>query len=434
MHNWSKFDIIWFTSQLMFLLIINLIIFIDDNLTIIGGIISIVASLFGASGTWLAVKKYNMNYFFGIIHVILYGLIAFDSKVYGDFMLNIFIFLPMDIIGWITWIRITSESISCKHSNIEECNCKNRKIESKELSTNQWLLSVGVILVSTLLYAWLLAWLDDPAYLLDSTSTTLSIFGMWLMMKYYREQWWIWFIVNIVSVGIWVQVFIVTKDMQAIVFIAMWSIYTSNSIIGTKRWLNKNELKNMKKIIRTIKENNQIVNHYFTNNEIVGFEIFIDNKLYSKIETKYVGINLLNGRTQISGDTLVIDKELTNTNKKLIMEFWNNIFYQGVSTSRNDMYKYISINKYLQHNVENKIGDGLDQLIKSVEEMNKRGSDLKYDKLDICIVEGNFAFLRSLQNWLNPETKEIEIWEYYDLFRIEDNFIVEHWDILGKLQ
>ncbi len=39
----------------------------------------------------------EINYLFGIIHVVLYGYIAFVSMVYGDFMLNLFIFLPLDI-------------------------------------------------------------------------------------------------------------------------------------------------------------------------------------------------------------------------------------------------------------------------------------------------------------------------------------------------
>ncbi len=232
-REWSTFDITWFTTQLVLLLIINVILIISvDNLLL--NIISLTASMTGAVGTYLAVKKYPMNYLFGTIHVILYGLIAFNSKVYGDFMLNILIFLPMDIMGWIIWIRIGRES--------EDKNQTESMIN--KLSLNQWIVSIVILGISNIIYSIILWELGDPAAILDSMSTTISIFGMYLMMKYYREQWWVWLIVNIVSVGIWIQVLIVAHDLTAIVFIAMWSIYTINSIIGIYRW-NESQIKNI---------------------------------------------------------------------------------------------------------------------------------------------------------------------------------------------
>ncbi len=227
--RWTTLDITWFTGQLIVLSIINIFLIITyDSLAI--AIMSLFASLFGVVGTYLAVKKYNINYLFGTIHVILYGLIAFSTKVYGDFMLNIFIFLPLDIIGWILWNKN-----SLKLKNIDDSNKIEIDRVVNALTLNQWIISIVVLIISTLLYAWLLHYLDDPAPILDSLSTTISIFGMWLMVGYYREQWWVWLIVNIVSVGIWIQV-LFTGELVSIVFITMWSIYTVNSIIGIKRW------------------------------------------------------------------------------------------------------------------------------------------------------------------------------------------------------
>ncbi len=233
--RWSTFDITWFTSQLLALLIINIItIATYDALWI--ALVSTAATLFGATGTWLAVKKYNINYLFGIIHVILYGLIAFITMVYGDFFLNIFIFLPLDIWGWVAWIKHNKKP-DCECPNIESCTCvKMNKVEVRKLSINNVIIAIVVLFVSTLLFATLLWWLNDPAALLDAASTTISIFGMWLMIRYYREQWWVWLFVNLVSVAIWVQVLMVTGDIITLPFIAMWLIYTMNSIIGIKRW------------------------------------------------------------------------------------------------------------------------------------------------------------------------------------------------------
>ncbi len=231
--KWSNFDIGWFTFQLVALLLINIaIITTYDSIAI--ALISTVATLFGAAGNWLAVKKYNSNYLFAIIHIILYGYIAFITMVYGDFMLYMFIFLPLDIWGWIEWTR-QDKKIKCDCENFEHCNCVGVKKVNK-LTPIQIIISVIVIIVSTLLYGLFLRYLSDPAPLLDSASTVISIFGMWLMIKYYREQWWIWLLVNIVSALIWIQVILVTGDMIAIPFIAMWTIYIINSIFGIRRW------------------------------------------------------------------------------------------------------------------------------------------------------------------------------------------------------
>lgn len=238
-RRWSNFDISWFTFQLIALLLINVaIIATYDSLWI--ALVSTAATLFGATGTWLAVKKYNINYLFGIIHVVLYGYIAFVSMVYGDFMLNLFIFLPLDIWGWVAWSK-QNKKPQCECPNIEVCTCvEMNKVEVYKLTTKQMVTSMMAVIISTLLYGLLLWLLNDPAALLDSASTVISVFGMWLMIKYYREQWWVWLFVNVISVAIWIQVIIVTGDIIAIPFIAMWSIYTVNSIIGIKRW-NQNE-------------------------------------------------------------------------------------------------------------------------------------------------------------------------------------------------
>ncbi len=191
-------------------------------------------------------------------------------------------------------------------------------------------------------------------------------------------------------------------------------------------------------LARVIKEDNKKVFHYKVNDEIVFLYVefnsegnVIDTK---EKRTKDVGVNPLNNRTQIDGPStpnLSYDKENT---RNLIKEFIDNILIPGGGKTINKISEYISNEKYYQHNVDNGIGDGLDELLRSIKEMNAYGSDLQYDETIIQVVEGDFSFTISNQNWLNPETKETEVWQYFDLFRVEDNKIVEHWDILGRVK
>lgn len=198
------------------------------------------------------------------------------------------------------------------------------------------------------------------------------------------------------------------------------------------------KLENQKVTIgRYFNDENKYVVHYKTNNKIIisFFETDIKGNIVEtsikRKETEDQGINILNSRSQIDGWYEVIDLEKTNENKEIVKELFNNIFYPGASNKINILNKYISDDKYFQHNVDNGIGDGLDELKRSVIEMTKYGSDLQYDKNIVMIAKGNFVFTISEQYWKNPKTDKTENWEYFDIFRIKDKKIVEHWDVMG---
>ncbi len=198
------------------------------------------------------------------------------------------------------------------------------------------------------------------------------------------------------------------------------------------RLMEKENNKNIE-IARTIKEKNLEVVHYKVDDEVV-MTVFKDGLLLTEIRGKYFGVNELNGRTQIDGESSIVDLEKTESNKNFVLEFHKEILLKGAYSTKDNMDTYISDEKYLQHNVDNGIGDGLDQLKLSIDKMYSYGSDLKYDDLELVIAEGNFVFMKNIQHWLNPETNQIEDWQYFDIFRVEKNKIVEHWDILGKVK
>ncbi len=232
-NKWKKWEISWLTIQLVILLSISIYSALNADILWVG-IISIFATLTGAIGTFLATKKINYNFLFGIFHVFLYSIVAFESTVYGDFALNLLFFLPMDILGWIYWNKKHNYK-KCECKSIEECDCKKTRV--KKLSWKGWILSSIILALSITIGSFILSWFGDKAAILDSGSTMFSIFGMILMTFYFREQWLVWFIVNILSVGIWIQVLISTGDQVAWVWIAMWSIYLINSSIGIKNWI-----------------------------------------------------------------------------------------------------------------------------------------------------------------------------------------------------
>ena len=80
--------------------------------------------------------------------------------------------------------------------------------------------------VGILLYKILLDALGGQGTLLDSASTTISVFANLLMMLRYREQWLLWIIIDIITVIMW----ILAKDL---IMVTMWSVYLINAFYGS---------------------------------------------------------------------------------------------------------------------------------------------------------------------------------------------------------
>ena len=49
------------------------------------------------------------NYLFGTVNVVLYAIVAWKAKYYGDVMLNLLYYLPTNILGWVVWKKHLDE-------------------------------------------------------------------------------------------------------------------------------------------------------------------------------------------------------------------------------------------------------------------------------------------------------------------------------------
>ena len=81
---------------------------------------------------------------------------------------------------------------------------------------------------------------------------------------------------------------------------------------------------------------------------------------------------------------------------------------------------------YLQHN--SGIADGLDGLGAALQYFAENNLLLQYDKIHQVLGEGNFVLTVS-EGKFGPGDHVA----YYDLFRVENGKIVEHWDIIETI-
>jgi predicted SnoaL-like aldol condensation-catalyzing enzyme len=127
------------------------------------------------------------------------------------------------------------------------------------------------------------------------------------------------------------------------------------------------------------------------------------------------------GRSQVDGPTQVLDREKTEANRSLVRTYRQTVM---VSLRFDRIEEFIDGAHYAQHSSE--IGDGIDRLKARIASVAKDGGQLHIAARRI-VAEGNFVLVVSEGDLPSGPTA------LYDLFRVENGKIVEHWDVLTPI-
>jgi predicted SnoaL-like aldol condensation-catalyzing enzyme len=128
------------------------------------------------------------------------------------------------------------------------------------------------------------------------------------------------------------------------------------------------------------------------------------------------------GNTMLNGPTTSTDLEKTQPNKELVRKFVDDILVNG---RMDKLAGYFDGDNYIQHNPQ--IGNGLSGLGAALQAMAKQGITMKYDRIHRVLGEGNFILSVSEGSFAGKPTS------FYDLFRVENGKIVEHWDTIETI-
>ena len=202
LRNWNIAELLLMSSVLAAIVVITVITGGD---TFMG----IISALTGILYTLLAGKGKSSCYLFGVINSFLYGLISFQSRIYGDMVLNWGYYLPMQFVGIYFWMR--------------NYNPEKGEVRKRVLS---WPLRGAGLLVTLLVWggaAIVLERFNARAPLLDSATTMLSLLAMVLSVMRCFEQWICWTLVNSISIFMWAQVY--RESGNSIATLLMWVIF-----------------------------------------------------------------------------------------------------------------------------------------------------------------------------------------------------------------
>ncbi len=131
------------------------------------------------------------------------------------------------------------------------------------------------------------------------------------------------------------------------------------------------------------------------------------------------------GHTMIDGTTEITDVEKTATNKTLVEQFVKDVL---MGQNPDKLASYFNGDLYIQHNPS--FGDGLSGLGKALTWMAENKITMQYNRIHKVLGEGNFVLVVS-EGLFGAEGGVPT--SFYDLFRVENGKIAEHWDVIETI-
>ena len=179
-------------------------------------IVNYISSIAGVCCIFLCAHASWPNWVFAIVNTVLYIIILFYNKVYGTMALELVYYMPTNILGLLMWR---------KHPDTqEEDKCKTRV-----MSWPCRLLMLGIVLVSTTVYHFILVKIGGATAWLDALVVAIGVIATYYELKRFADQYILWLITDVIAVIQW----IILADG---IMITKKSIYLIMAVVGLINW------------------------------------------------------------------------------------------------------------------------------------------------------------------------------------------------------
>lgn len=201
LNGWKKHEIIGL-SLVFTVILLNAFVLHDSKA-------AVISAFCGISYTILAGKGKISCYFFGLIGTSFYSYLSFKNALYGNLILYMCYYFPMQVLGVFEWKK--------------HLNSSTKEIVKTRLTKSKTLKLFFLSLVLCLIVIFILINLKDSSPVFDGTTAVLSILGMYLTVKRCIEQWVVWMIVNGLSCLMWLN--LIVHGARAYSTFVMWFVY-----------------------------------------------------------------------------------------------------------------------------------------------------------------------------------------------------------------
>ena len=183
-------------------------------------ILNLIASLVGVTALIFIAKGYVIGQFLVIIFALLYGVISFEQKYYGEMATYVFMSAPMAVVSIISWLRHPYKG--------------GKVVKVNKMTKKQILFMVILNIVVTVAFYFILKYLGTNNLLVSTISITTTFSAVY--MTYMRSPYYaLGYVANdIVLIVLWVLSSI--KNPSYIPVVVCFSVFLLNDIYGFISW------------------------------------------------------------------------------------------------------------------------------------------------------------------------------------------------------
>lgn len=147
-----------------------------------------LAFVTGAICVYLCVIENIWNFPIGIANSIAFFVLFAKGRLFGDATLQLF-YIGFNIHGWYWWLR---------------GGVQHGERQISRVTAGQVAVVTGIVIGSTAAFTPLLRHFHDPAPVLDSFTTSVSLAAQYLMNWKFLENWYVWIAVDLVYIYLYV--------------------------------------------------------------------------------------------------------------------------------------------------------------------------------------------------------------------------------------
>ena len=179
--------------------------------------LELIGLITGVLCVWLLIRENILTFPLGLIYAVVTVIVVVRANLFADVILNLY-YVVMNAYGWYFWLYGGSNR---RQSEVLLVSWVPR---------GQWLLLATVTILGTLLMGWYFATQTsaDLPYP-DSFTTVASFVAMWMSARKYLESWLLWFVIDVVQIGLYV-----IKGIEA--YAVLYLLYLGMAVFGWISW------------------------------------------------------------------------------------------------------------------------------------------------------------------------------------------------------
>ena len=172
--------------------------------------IEIIAAIFGFFAVALTILRSPWCWPLGLVQVVLYIGVFYEAKLYSDMLLHV-VFVGLQIVGWIQWVRAP-------------CDASRRSdgVQVESLSANGYCLAIVSSLLLSLAIGFAMSQLTDAAWpYADAFIAGTSLVAQWLLAQKKLQNWHLWIAIDVLAIFVFAAKGLVPTTCLYVLFLGM---------------------------------------------------------------------------------------------------------------------------------------------------------------------------------------------------------------------